>query len=190
MGEQGSTRGRVRRTVQVAKEPERQRREQSDETQKITPFLWFDTQAEAAAKFYTSVFRNSKIESITRYGRAGPRPEGTVMTVAFEIEGQAFVALNGGPEFTFTPAISFLVDCKSQDEVDVLWGRLSEGGEPNVCGWVKDKFGVSWQIVPSVLSELLQDKDPVKANGVMEAMLKMTKIDIAGLKRAYAHAKG
>jgi predicted 3-demethylubiquinone-9 3-methyltransferase (glyoxalase superfamily) len=156
--------------------------------QKITPFLWFDGQAEEAAKFYTSIFRNSKIKSITRYGKAGPGRKGTVMSVTFQLEGQDFYALNGGPEFTFTPAISFFVDCRTQKEVDALWSKLSKGGEPNVCGWLKDKFGVSWQIIPSVLGELLGDKDPVKSNRVMGAMLKMDKIDIAGLKRAYKGA--
>jgi predicted 3-demethylubiquinone-9 3-methyltransferase (glyoxalase superfamily) len=153
--------------------------------QKITPFLWFDGQAEEAAEFYTSIFRRSKILSVTRYGDAGPGPKGQAMTVAFQLEGQDFTALNGGPEYKSTPAISFFVDCKSQKEVDDLWTKLSRGGEPNVCGWLTDKFGVSWQIIPSALPELLQDEDPVKANRVMEAMLKMTKIDIKALQRAY-----
>ena len=153
--------------------------------QKITPFLWFNDQAEEAVKFYASVFRNSKIKTITRYGDAGPGPKDSVMTASIVIEGQEFVALNGGPIFTFTPAISFVVNCRTQAEVDRLWNRLSEGGEPGQCGWLKDKYGVSWQIVPTILARLLTDRDPVKANRVMLAMLKMNKIDIAALKAAY-----
>ena len=157
--------------------------------QKITPFLWFDNQAEEAVKFYTSILKNSKIGSVARYGEAGAevsgRPKGTVMTVTFELEGQEFIALNGGPHFTFSPAISFIVNCKTQDELDELWEKLSEGGEKGQCGWLKDKYGVSWQIVPTVLGEMLQDKDPKKSRRVMEAMLKMNKIDIETLKRAY-----
>ena len=152
--------------------------------QKITPFLWFDGKAEEAAKFYVSVFRNSKLGRVTRYGDAGPGPKGTVMTVTFEIEGQQFIALNGGAQFTFSPAISFFVDCKSQQEVDALWEKLSAGGEQQVCGWLKDKYGVSWQIVPSVLGELLHDTDADTSKRVMQAMLKMRKLDIEGLKRA------
>ncbi len=152
--------------------------------QKITPFLWFDDKAEEAAKFYTSTFRNSGIKSITRYGDAGPGPKGSVMTVDFFLEGLAFAALNGGPHFTFTPAISFVVNCRTQAEVDRLWSRLSAGGEPGQCGWLKDRYGVSWQIVPTVLVKLLHDRDPERANRVMQAMLKMTKIDIAALKAA------
>jgi predicted 3-demethylubiquinone-9 3-methyltransferase (glyoxalase superfamily) len=153
--------------------------------QKITPFLWFDTQAEEAAKFYTSIFKNSKIGSIARYGEGNHGAPGKVMTVSFELDGEEFVALNGGPEFTFTPAISFYVSCQTQTEVDNFWEKLSEGGEKEVCGWLKDKYGISWQIVPTILGELMGDKDPVKANRVTQAMLKMTKIDIAKLKEAY-----
>jgi predicted 3-demethylubiquinone-9 3-methyltransferase (glyoxalase superfamily) len=154
--------------------------------QKITPCLWFDTEGEEAARFYTSVFPNSKIVEIARYGSAGPRAEGTVMTVSFELEGQEFVALNGGPDFTFNEAISFQVNCETQDEVDGYWSKLSEGGEEGPCGWLKDRFGVSWQIVPIVLSELLADSDREKSQRVMAAMLKMRKIEIDALERAAA----
>jgi predicted 3-demethylubiquinone-9 3-methyltransferase (glyoxalase superfamily) len=158
-------------------------------TQKITPFLWFDGQAEEAVKFYTSIFENSKIGSATRYdeegSRAAGRPKGSVMTVPFQLEGQDFVALNGGPVFKFTEAISFVVNCETQKEVDHFWEKLSAGGEEVQCGWLKDKFGLSWQVVPTILTELLQDKDPQKAKRVMAAMLKMKKIDIAELRRAY-----
>ena len=154
--------------------------------QKITPFLWFDTEGEEAARFYTSVFPNSKIVEVTHYGSAGPRPDGLVMTVSFELDGQRFVALNGGPEFSFSEAISFEVSCQTQDEVDSYWNRLSEGGEEGPCGWLKDRFGVSWQIVPTVLEELLTDPDTEKAQRVMAAMLEMTKIEIDGLERAAA----
>jgi predicted 3-demethylubiquinone-9 3-methyltransferase (glyoxalase superfamily) len=153
--------------------------------QKITPFLWFDNQAEEAMKFYTSIFKNSKIIQVRRYGEAGPGPKGTVMTGTFQLEGQKFMALNGGPQFKFNESISFFVDCETQKEVDELWEQLSAGGEKSRCGWLKDKFGVSWQIIPKVLGELLGDKDPKKSSRVMQAMLKMNKIDIAGLKRAY-----
>lgn len=156
--------------------------------QKITPCLWFDTEGEEAAGFYTSVFPNSRIVDVARYGPAGPRPEGTVMTVSFELDGQRFVALNGGPEFAFTEAISFQVDCETQDEVDAFWSTLSEGGEEGPCGWLKDRFGVSWQIVPSALPRLLADPDPEKAQRVMEAMLAMKKIEIPVLERAAAQA--
>lgn len=156
-----------------------------DTGQKITPFLWFDDKAEEAMNFYVSIFRNSKVVSVTRYGEAGPRPKGMVMTATFQLEGQQFTALNGGPEFTFTEAISFAVDCETQQEVDELWEKLSEGGEKGRCGWLKDKYGLSWQIVPSALGELLQDKDPEKSKRVMEAMLQMDKIDIETLRRAY-----
>ena len=154
----------------------------------ITPFLWFDTEGEEAAKFYTSVFPNSRIGGVTRYGSAGPRPEGTVMTVDFELDGQRFVALNGGPEFSFSEAISFQVNCESQDEVDAYWSKLSEGGEEGPCGWLKDKFGLSWQIVPKRLPELLSDPDQDKAQRVMAAMLEMKKIEIEALERAAAAA--
>ena len=156
--------------------------------QKITPFLWFDTEGEDAARFYTSVFPNSKIGEIARYGSAGPRPEGTVMTVSFELDGQRFVALNGGPEFAFSEAVSFLVNCDTQDDVDSYWSALSEGGEEGPCGWLKDKFGLSWQIVPNRLPELLADPDRERAQRVMEAMLKMKKIEVDELERAAAAA--
>jgi predicted 3-demethylubiquinone-9 3-methyltransferase (glyoxalase superfamily) len=154
--------------------------------QKITPCLWFDTEGEEAARFYTSLFPNSRIVHVARYGEAGPRPEGTVMTVLFELDGQRFLALNGGPEYTFGEAISFQVDCRSQDEVDSYWSALAEGGEEGPCGWLKDRFGVSWQIVPSVLPELLGDPDRERSQRVMRAMLEMRKIDIAELERAAA----
>jgi len=153
--------------------------------QKITPFLWFDNNAEEAMQFYTSIFKQSKIGNITRYGDAGPGPKGSVMSGTFELEGQTFMALNGGPEFAFSPAISFFVNCETQEEVDMFWERLSEGGERQNCGWLKDKFGISWQIVPTILGELLGDPDPVKSQAVMQAMLGMHKIDIAGLQQAY-----
>jgi predicted 3-demethylubiquinone-9 3-methyltransferase (glyoxalase superfamily) len=157
--------------------------------QKITPWLWFDTEGEEAAQFYTSVFPNSRIVEVTRYGTAGPRPEDMVMTVAFELDGQPLVALNGGPDFTFNEAISFQVDCADQEEVDRLWSTLSaDGGEEGPCGWLKDRFGLSWQIVPTRLPELLRDPDREKAQRVMEAMLKMRKIEIAELERAAAAA--
>jgi predicted 3-demethylubiquinone-9 3-methyltransferase (glyoxalase superfamily) len=155
--------------------------------QKITPFLWFDGKAEEAMNFYVAIFKNSKIGSVTRYGEAGPGPKGSVMSATFQLDGQEFFALNGGPLFSFTPAISFFVNCATQEEVDELWEKLSEGGEKNRCGWLKDKYGLSWQIIPAVLSELLHDKDPAKSSRVMKAMLQMGKIDIAGLRQAYAH---
>lgn len=153
--------------------------------QKITPFLWFDGKAEEAANFYTAIFKNSKIVSLSRYGEAGPGPKGTVMTAKFELNGQQFVALNGGPQFKFTEAISFVVNCETQQEVDELWEKLSEGGEKSRCGWLKDKYGLSWQVIPAVLVEMLQDKDAEKSKRAMNAMMQMNKIDIAGLKRAY-----
>ena len=156
--------------------------------QKITPCLWFDTEGEEAATFYTSVFPNSKVVDVARYGSAGPRPEGTVMVVSFELDGQKFVALNGGPDFTFNEAISFQVSCESQAEVDAFWSKLSDGGEEGPCGWLKDKFGVSWQIVPTVLPELLADPDREKSQRVMQAMLQMKKIEIDALERAAAQA--
>jgi predicted 3-demethylubiquinone-9 3-methyltransferase (glyoxalase superfamily) len=159
-----------------------------DAMQKITPCLWFDTEGEEAARFYTSVFPNSRVVDVARYGAAGPRPEGTVMTVSFELDGQKFVALNGGPEFTFSEAISFQVLCETQDEVDRFWSTLSEDGEEGPCGWLKDRFGVSWQIVPTVLPELLGDPDPEKSQRVMQAMLTMRKIEIDALERAAAQA--
>jgi predicted 3-demethylubiquinone-9 3-methyltransferase (glyoxalase superfamily) len=154
--------------------------------QEIIPCLWFDTEGEEAASFYTSVFPNSRIVDVSRYGSAGPRPEGTVMTVTFELEGQKYVALNGGPEFTFNEAISFQVMCESQEEVDAFWSKLTEGGEEGPCGWLKDRFGVSWQIVPTALTELLADPDREKSQRVMAAMLNMKKIEIDGLERAAA----
>jgi predicted 3-demethylubiquinone-9 3-methyltransferase (glyoxalase superfamily) len=156
--------------------------------QKITPFLWFNDQAEEAIKFYTSIFKNSKIVSMSRYGNAGPGPKGTVMSATFQLEGQDFMALNGGPLYKFTEAISLYVDCKTQDEVDALWAKLTEGGEEGPCGWLKDKFGLSWQIIPTVLGELLSDPDPEKSQRVMKAMLQMKKIDIAKLQQAYQQA--
>ena len=156
---------------------------------KITPCLWLDSKAEEAAKFYVSLIKNSKMGSITRYGEEGAkasgRPAGTVMTVTFSLNGQEFMALNGGPVFTFSPAISFVLNCETQPEIDTLWDKLSEGGEKNVCGWLKDKYGVSWQIVPAVLEEMFQDKDAEKTERVMKAMLQMTKLDIKTLQRAY-----
>ena len=153
--------------------------------QKITPFLWFNGQAEEAADLYTSVVKNSKIGNIARYGEAGPEPKGSVMSVTFELDGQEFIALNGGPQFTFTPAVSFMVRCETQEEVDRLWEKLSEGGSKNRCGWLQDKFGLSWQIVPAALGRMLHDQDPEKSKRVMQAMLQMDKLDIAGLERAY-----
>ena len=153
--------------------------------QKITPFLWFDGKAEEAMNFYIAIFKNSKILSVTRYGEAGPGPKGTVMTAKFDLNGQEFVALNGGPQFTFTEAISFVVNCETQQEVDELWEKLSEGGQKSKCGWLKDKYGLSWQVVPTALIEMLQDKDAKKSNRVMQAMLQMGKIEIETLRRAY-----
>lgn len=156
------------------------------EMPKITPFLWFDTQAEEAANFYVSVFKNSKITSVTRYGDAGPGKAGSVMTVAFELDGQEFTALNGGPEFQFTHAVSFVVNCKDQDEVDYFWEKLSEGGQEVQCGWLRDKYGLSWQIVPEGISEVLAGDDDEGSQRAMKAMLGMTKLDINELRRAYA----
>ena len=153
--------------------------------QKITPYIWFDDQAEEAMNFYTSIFKHSKVVAVSRFGEAGPRPAGMVLTATFELEGQEFVALNGGPEYSFTPAISFFVHCETQVEVDEMWDKLSADGEQGQCGWLKDKFGVSWQIVPNILGELLNDKDTEKSKRVMLAMLKMGKLDIASLQQAY-----
>jgi predicted 3-demethylubiquinone-9 3-methyltransferase (glyoxalase superfamily) len=152
---------------------------------KITPFLWFDDKAEEAVHFYTSIFKNFNIGSVTRYGEGGPGPNGTEMSATFQLDGQEFIALNGGPHFTFSPAISFLVNCEAQEEVDELWKKLSEGREKQRCGWLKDKYGLSWQIVPTVLGGMLQDKDAEKSQRVMKAMLQMDKLDINTLKQAY-----
>jgi len=159
--------------------------------QKITPFLWFDDQAEQAAKFYTSVFKNSKVDRILRYdeasAKAAGRPAGSVLTVELEIEGQKFTALNGGPQFKFNESVSFVVNCEIQEEVDYFWEKLTaDGGNESQCGWLKDKFGLSWQVTPTVLIDMLHDKDPEKAERVMHAMLQMKKIDIEKLKDAYA----
>ena len=156
--------------------------------QKIVPFLWFDGRAEEAMNFYISIFKDSRVVSVSRYGDAGPGPRGTVMAATFQLEGQDFYALNGGPQFTFTPAISLFVNCETQQEVDHLWDRLSEGGETSRCGWLKDKYGLSWQIVPTILGTMMGDKDPEKSQRVMKAMLQMDKLDIARLKQAYEHA--
>ena len=153
--------------------------------QKITTFLWYDGKAEEAVSHYTSIFGNSRILNVARYGDAGPGPKGAVMTISFQLEGQEFIALNGGPEFKFTEAISLMVHCTTQKEVDELWSRLSEGGEEGPCGWLKDKFGLSWQVVPDALLEMIQDKDTARSKRVMEAMMKMKKLDIAQLERAY-----
>ena len=152
--------------------------------QKIVPFLWFDGKAEEAMNFYISIFKNSKIKAVHRYGDAGPGTKGAVISGNFEINGQEFMALNGGPQFSFTPAISFFVNCETQAEVDELWEKLSAGGEKSRCGWLRDKYGVSWQIIPTALGKLLGDPDRAKAGRVMQAMLKMDKIDIQGLQRA------
>ena len=158
--------------------------------QKITPFLWFLDQAEEAVAFYASIFADAKVLHVSRYGEAGAevsgKPKGSIMSIGFKLAGQQFVALNGGPQFTFSPAISFAVSCATQEEVDRFWEKLSAGGEKQVCGWLKDKFGVSWQVVPTILDEMLLDPDPIKTERVMRAMLQMTKIDIEGLKKAYA----
>jgi len=153
--------------------------------QKLRSFLWFDGKAEEAARFYTSVFRGGKILDIARYGEAGPRPKGEVLTVSFELFGQVFVALNGGPHYSFTPAISFMVECESQEELDAYWDRLADGGKPLQCGWITDKFGVTWQITPSILLPMMQDKDSARALRVTRAMMGMVKLDFAGLQAAY-----
>jgi predicted 3-demethylubiquinone-9 3-methyltransferase (glyoxalase superfamily) len=153
--------------------------------QKIVPFLWFDDKAEEAMNFYVSVFKNSRVGSVTRYGDAGPGPKGTIMSAKFQLEGQDFYALNGGPLFKFTPAISLFVNCETQQEVDELWEKLSEGGKKERCGWLTDKYGLSWQIIPTALGRMLQDKDAEKSQRVMKAMMQMDKIDIKGLQQAY-----
>jgi predicted 3-demethylubiquinone-9 3-methyltransferase (glyoxalase superfamily) len=156
-----------------------------DVMQKITPFLWFDNNAEEAANFYVSIFKNSRILSVARYGDAGPGPKGTVMTAEFELDGQKFIALNAGPRFKFTEAISFVVNCETQEEIDYFWEKLSAGGEESQCGWLKDKYGLSWQVVPTILRELMGGKDPERSNRVMQALLQMQKLEIEPLKRAY-----
>jgi predicted 3-demethylubiquinone-9 3-methyltransferase (glyoxalase superfamily) len=153
--------------------------------QKITPFLWFNKDAEEAANFYISIFKNSKILSVSRFGDAGPGPKGSVMSVTFELQGQQFMALNGGPHFTFSPAVSFFVNCETQEEVDDFWDKLSAGGKKSRCGWLEDKFGLSWQIVPSILGKLLQSEDREKSKRAMQAMLQMDKLDTHKLKQAY-----
>jgi predicted 3-demethylubiquinone-9 3-methyltransferase (glyoxalase superfamily) len=153
--------------------------------QRITPFLWFNNQAEEAVKFYTSIFKNSKAGDVARYPEGTPGPAGTVMTASFRLDGQEFIALNGGPEFSFTEAISFVVNCETQEEVDYFWEKLSAGGKEVQCGWLKDRFGVSWQIVPTILAKMIQDKDPEKSKRVMHALLQMVKLDIKKLKEAY-----
>jgi predicted 3-demethylubiquinone-9 3-methyltransferase (glyoxalase superfamily) len=152
---------------------------------KITPFLWFDDKAEEAMNFYVSIFKNSKVGSVTRYGDTGPMPKGTVMSATFVLDGQEFYALNAGPQYKFTPAISFFINCETQEEVDSFWEKLAEGGRTDRCGWLQDRYGLSWQVVPSALPRMLGDKNPKKANAVMGAMMQMDKIDIAGLQRAY-----
>ena len=153
--------------------------------QKIVPFLWFDKNAEIAVKYYLSIFKNSRIVEVLHCGEAGPGPKGSILTVAFELEGQSFIALNGGPEYNFSPAISLFVNCKNQREVDTLWNKLSAGGKKLACGWLTDKFGVTWQITPTILLDYLNDKNPTRAKNVMQAMMKMQKIDINRLKQAY-----
>jgi predicted 3-demethylubiquinone-9 3-methyltransferase (glyoxalase superfamily) len=153
--------------------------------QKITPCLWFDDQAEEAVRFYTAIFKNSKVRKVARCGEGGPRPKGSVLTVLFQLDGQEFLALNGGPNFKFTEALSLIVNCKTQKEVDRMWEKLSEGGEKGQCGWLKDKYGLSWQIVPTVLAKLVTDPDPARAARVLQAMMGMQKLDIKGLKKAY-----
>ncbi|HML21630.1 MAG TPA: VOC family protein [Aggregatilinea sp.] len=152
----------------------------------ITPHLWFDTQAEEAAKFYVSIFENSRITGVSHYTEAGPMPAGTVLTVTFELDGQRFVALNGGPEFKFNPSISLMVHCDSQNEIDRFWKTLTDGGKEDMCGWLTDKYGLSWQIVPSILDDLMLNSTPEQANRVMGAIFDMKKLDIARLKEAYA----
>ncbi len=153
--------------------------------QKITPFLWFDNQAEEAVNFYVSIFKNSKVGKISRYGDTGPGPKGSVMLVTFQLNGQEFMALNGGPQYKFTEAISFFVNCETQEEVDELWGKLSAGGKEIQCGWLKDKYGLCWQIIPTILTQMLNDRDPEKSQRVMKAMMQMIKIDVKGLQKAY-----
>ena len=157
--------------------------------QKITPFLWFDGKAEEAARFYASIFKNSMMRGVTHYGDTGPGPKGSVMTAVFELDGQEFVALNGGPQFPFTEAVSFVVNCETQDEIDYFWEKLSAGGQEIECGWLKDKFGLCWQIVPRALWKMLQDPDSKKTNRVMQAVLQMVKLDLKRLEQAYGRSK-
>jgi predicted 3-demethylubiquinone-9 3-methyltransferase (glyoxalase superfamily) len=173
------------RTRLVSQLMHRSRSAGENDMQKITPFLWFDKEAEEAANFYVSVFADSKIVSVGRYGAAGPGEKGSVMSVTFELEGQPFYALNGGPHYTFTPAISLFVNCETQEEVDTLWDKLCDAGRPNRCGWLTDKFGLSWQVIPSVLGKLLQSPDREKSNRAMKAMLAMNKLDIRALQDAF-----
>jgi predicted 3-demethylubiquinone-9 3-methyltransferase (glyoxalase superfamily) len=174
-------------TTQKAPAQKKSSTDRTSSKQKITPFLWFNDNAEEATKFYVSVFNNSRVVNVSHYGDAGPAPKGSVMVVEFELEGQRFIALNGGPQFKFSPAISLFVSCETQEEVDDLWNTLiSGGGRADRCGWLVDRFGLSWQIIPTILMQYQNDKDPKKASRVMQAMLKMDKIDIAALKRAYA----
>ncbi len=168
-----------------ARRPHRETLTRGSLVQKITPFLWLDGKAVEAMNFYIGIFKNARVTSVMRYGEAGPGPRGSVMSVTFELEGQEFIALNGGPIFAFSPAISFFIRCETQEEVDEFWARLSEGGQTQQCGWLKDRFGVSWQIVPTVLHAMLRDRDGEKSKRVMQAMLKMTKLDIALLTQAY-----
>ena len=181
---------RTKTAARSATRTRQQKSSRSKRAQTISPFLWFDNQAEDAAKLYVSIFPNSRILGVSRYGEAGPGPKGTVMTVSFELDGQRFIALNGGPQFKFTEAISFSIECETQEEVDRYWAKLTAGGEEGPCGWLKDKYGLSWQVNPRVLGELLSDPDHKKAKRVMEAMLKMKKIDIATLKRAAESRSG
>ena len=153
--------------------------------QKITPFLWFDGKAEEAMNFYVSLFKNSRAGNVTRYGDAGPGPKGSVMSATFQLEGQDFYALNGGPQYKFTPAVSLFITCETQEEVDMFWEKLSEGGRKDRCGWLQDRYGLSWQVIPSALGRMLGDEDPAKANRVMQAMMQMDKIDVAALQQAY-----
>ncbi|HLJ91831.1 MAG TPA: VOC family protein [Gemmataceae bacterium] len=153
--------------------------------QKITPCLWFDGNAEEAARFYSAIFQNAQINKIARYGEGGPRPKGSALAVEFQLDGQEFLALNGGPQFTFTEAISFIVNCETQEEVDRMWAKLSEGGEEVQCGWVKDKYGISWQIVPTILGKMMADPDPARAARVLQAMMQMKKLNINELRKAY-----
>lgn len=178
-----SVRARNRALVQGISPNEQ---EKDTVAQKITPYLWFDSTAEEAINFYVSVFKDAEILNVTRFGEAGPGPAGSLMTATFRLNGQEFIALNGGPEFTFTEAVSFLIECETQAEVDYYWDKLSAGGAPGPCGWLKDQFGLSWQVIPTALFKLMQDEDPARANRVTQAMFQMSKIDIATLEEVYA----